>query len=159
MRFFLTYRALKVAGIYRPGRRRMGFDLWLGGAMPSGGSHKQIDACRASFALSKHCLCHYNGAWLAFVSITLSKHRFCNDKPSCTSVHHSQQALLLDAHPLLACSCLRLLASIGFGHPKTSCLGVSQSEQALLLYIQKQLARLSVTLCKHRGCNDVACLV
>ena len=112
-----------------------------------------------SFALSKHCLCHYNGAWLAFVSITLSKHRFCNDKPSCTSVHHSQQALLLDAHPLLACSCLRLLASIGFGHPKTSCLGVSQSEQALLLYIQKQLARLSVTLCKHRGCNDVACLV
>ena len=103
-----------------------------------------------SFALSKHCLCHYNGAWLAFVSITLSKHRFCNDKPSCTSVDHSQQALLLDAHPLLACSCLRLLASIGFGHPKTSCLGVSQSEQALLLYIQKQLARLSVTLCKHR---------
>ena len=112
-----------------------------------------------SFALSKHCLCHYNGAWLAFVSITLSKHRFCNDKPSCTSVHHSQQALLLDAHPVLACSCLRLLASIGFGHPKTSCLGVSQYEQALLLYIQKQLARLSVTLCKHRGCNDVACLV
>ena len=112
-----------------------------------------------SFALSKHCLCHYNGAWLAFVSITLSKHRFCNDKPSCTSVDHSQQALLLDAHPLLACSCLRLLASIGFGHPKTSCLGVSQSKQALLLYIQKQLARLSVTLCKHRGCNDVACLV
>ena len=103
-----------------------------------------------SFALSKHCLCHYNGAWLAFVSITLSKHRFCNDKPSCTSVDHSQQALLLDAHPLLACSCLRLLASIGFGHPKTSCLGVSQSEQALLLYIQKQLARLSSTLCKHR---------
>ena len=118
-----------------------------------------IDACRVSFTLSKHCLCHYNGAWLAFVSITLSKHRFCNDKPSCTSVHHSQQALLLDAHPLLACSCLRLLASIGFGHPKTSCLGVSQSEQALLLYIQKQLARLSATLCKHRGCNDVACLV
>ena len=59
-----------------------------------------FDACRASFALSKHCLCHYNGAWLAFVSFTLSKHWFCNDKPSCTSVHHSQQALLLDAHPL-----------------------------------------------------------
>ena len=75
------------------------------------------------------------------------------------SVVHSKQALLLDAHPVLACSCLRLLASIGFGHPKTSCLGVSQSEQALLLYIQKQLARLSVTLCKHRGCNDVACFV
>ena len=109
-----------------------------------------IDACRVSFTLSKHCLCHYNGAWLAFVSITLSKHRFCNDKPFCTSVHHSQQALLLGAHPLLACLCLRLLASIGFGHPKTSCLGVSQSEQALLLYIQKQLARMSVTLCKHR---------
>ena len=118
--------------------------------MPSGFSHKQLMLAELSFALSKHCLCHYNGAWLAFVSITLSKHRFCNDKPSCTSVHHSQQALLLDAHPLLACSCLRLLASIGFGHPKTSCLGVSQSEQALLLYIQKQLARLSVTLCKHR---------
>ena len=30
-----------------------------------------IDACRVSFTLSKHCLCHYNGAWLAFVSITL----------------------------------------------------------------------------------------
>ena len=159
MRFFLTYRALKVAGNYRPGRRKTGFALRLRGALTSGLSRKQTYACRASFALSKHCLCHYNGAWLAFVSITLSKHRFCNDKPSCTSVDHSQQALLLDAHPLLACSCLRLLASIGFGHSKTSCLGVSQSEQALLLYIQKQLARLSVTLCKHRGCNDVACLV
>ena len=30
-----------------------------------------IDAHRASVTLSKHCLCHYNGAWLAFVSFTL----------------------------------------------------------------------------------------
>ena len=48
-----------------------------------------IDACRASFALSKHCLCHYNGAWLAFVSITLSKHCFCISKsssPACPSL-------------------------------------------------------------------------
>ena len=36
MRFFLTYRALKVARNYRPGRRKKGFDLRLGGAMPSG---------------------------------------------------------------------------------------------------------------------------
>ena len=119
MCFFLTYRAVKVAGIYRPGRRRMGFDLWLGGAMPSGFSHKQIDACRASFALSKHCFCHYNGAWLAFVSFTLSKHRFCNDKPFCTSVHHSQQALLLDAQNRLA-RCPSVLASIAFGYPKAA---------------------------------------
>ena len=41
-RFFLTYRALKVARNYRPGRRKMGFDLRLGGAMPSGFSHKQL---------------------------------------------------------------------------------------------------------------------
>ena len=40
--FFLTYRALKVAGNYRPGRREMGFALRLGGAMPSGFSHKQL---------------------------------------------------------------------------------------------------------------------
>ena len=42
VRFFLTYRALKVAGKYRPGRREMGFALRLGGAMPSGVSHKQL---------------------------------------------------------------------------------------------------------------------
>jgi hypothetical protein len=34
--FFFTYRALKVAGNYRPGRRKMGFALRLGGAIPSG---------------------------------------------------------------------------------------------------------------------------
>ena len=54
-----------------------------------------IDACRASVTLSKHCLCHYNGAWLAFVSFTLSKHWIWNDKSLCMSVRHSQQALLL----------------------------------------------------------------
>ena len=63
-----------------------------------------IDACRASVTLSKHCLCHYNGAWLAFVSFTLSKHWICNDKSFCTSVCHSQQALLLDAQNQLASS-------------------------------------------------------
>ena len=61
-----------------------------------------IDACRASVTLSKHCLCHYNGAWLAFVSFTLSKHWICNDKSLCMSVRHSQQALLLDAQNQLA---------------------------------------------------------
>ena len=87
---------------------------------------QKTDACRASFTLSKHCLCHYNGAWLAFVSFTLSKHWICNDKSLCMSVRHSQQALLLDTHPS-ACSCLRLLASIGFGRPNPTCLGVRQS--------------------------------
>ena len=58
----------------------MGFDLWLGGAMPSEGSHKQLLLAELSFTLSKHWFCHY--------------------KPACTSVHHSQQALLLDAHPI-----------------------------------------------------------
>ena len=58
-------------------------------------SSPTIDACRVSVTLSKHCLCHYNGAWLAFVSFTLSKHWICNDKSLCTSVRHSQQALLL----------------------------------------------------------------
>ena len=37
---------------------------------------------------------------LAKLSFTLSKHWFCHYKPACTSVHHTQQALLLDAHPL-----------------------------------------------------------
>ena len=159
VRFFLYISRLKSRRKLPPGKERNGLRLAALRREAEWVFSQIIDACRASVVLSKHCLCHYNGAWLAFVSIALSKHRFCNDKPSCTSVDHSQQALLLDAHPLLACSCLRLLASIGFGHPKTSCLGVSQSEQALLLYIQKQLARLSATLCKHRGCNDVACLV
>ena len=55
MRFFLTYRALKVAGNYRPGRRKMGFNLWFEGAMPSGFSHKYLMLAKLSFALSKHC--------------------------------------------------------------------------------------------------------
>ena len=121
MRFFLTYRALKVAGNYRPGRRKMGFNLWFEGAMPSGVSHKLTYACRASFALSKHCLCHYNGAWLAFVSFTLSKHRSWTPKTDLPR-------------------CLSVLASIAFVYPKAA-------------------RWLSVTLCKHRWCNDVACFV
>ena len=40
VRFQTTYRALKVAGNYRPGRRKIGFALRLGGAIPSGFSHK-----------------------------------------------------------------------------------------------------------------------
>ena len=58
MRFFLTYRALKVAGNYRPGRRKMGFNLWFEGAMPSGFSHKYLMLAKLSFALSKHRFCH-----------------------------------------------------------------------------------------------------
>ena len=58
VRFFLTYRALKVAGNYRPGRRKMGFALRLGGAMPSGFYHKQLMLAEPSFALSKHRICH-----------------------------------------------------------------------------------------------------
>ena len=42
VRLFLTYRALKVAGNYRPWRREMGFASLLGGAMSSGFSHKQL---------------------------------------------------------------------------------------------------------------------
>jgi hypothetical protein len=62
-RFFLTYRALKVAGNYRPGRRKMGFALLLIGVMSSWVSHKQL--------------------MLAEPSFTLSKHRICNDKSAC----------------------------------------------------------------------------
>ena len=109
-----------------PVKEKNGFRLAARRCDVKRGFSQTIDACRASVTLSKHCLCHYNGAWLAFVSFTLSKHWICNDKPFCTSVHHSQQALLLDAHPS-TCSCLRLLASIGFGHPKPTCLGVRQS--------------------------------
>ncbi len=47
----------------------MGFDLWLGGAMPSGVSHKQL--------------------MLAELSFTLSKHRICNDRSACTTVYQS----------------------------------------------------------------------
>ena len=39
--FFLTYRALKVAGNYRPERRKMGFDLRTFGAMLGGIYHKK----------------------------------------------------------------------------------------------------------------------
>ena len=60
----------------------MGFASRLGGAMSSGFSHKQL--------------------MLAFMSFTLSKHWFCHYKTSCTSVRHSQQALLLDAQNQLA---------------------------------------------------------
>ena len=102
VRFQTTYRALKLAGNYCPGRREMGFALRAFGAMTSGFYGMDADACRVSFTLSKHCLCHYNGAWLAFVSFTLSKHWICNDKSLCMSVRHSQQALLLDAQNQLA---------------------------------------------------------
>ena len=57
-RFFLTYRALKVARNYRPGRRRMGFNLRLRGAMPSGFPHKHLMLAEMSLALSKHRFCH-----------------------------------------------------------------------------------------------------
>ena len=110
--FFLTYRALKVAGNYRPERRKMGFDLRTFGAMLGGIYHKKCCLqslllllasigfviksrlplirplslasiafvmtgvlARLSFSLSKHCLCHYDVAWLAFVSFTLMKKR------------------------------------------------------------------------------------
>ena len=39
--FFLTYRTLKVAGNYRPERRKMGFDLRTFGAMLGGIYHKK----------------------------------------------------------------------------------------------------------------------
>ena len=58
VRFFLTYRALKVAGNYRPGRREMGFASRLGGAMSSGFSHKQLMLAEPSFTLRKHRICH-----------------------------------------------------------------------------------------------------
>ena len=49
---FLSYiRALKVAGNYRPGRRKMGFNLRFEGAMPSG-----IYRCLQSVVHSKQAL-------------------------------------------------------------------------------------------------------
>ena len=56
--FSFTYRALKAAENYRPGRREMGFALRLGGAMSSGISHKKLMLAELSFALSKHRICH-----------------------------------------------------------------------------------------------------
>ena len=112
-----------------PGKERNGFRLAARRCDVKWGFSQTIDACRASVTLSKHCLCHYNGAWLAFVSFTLSKHWICNDKPLCTSVYHSQQALLLY---IQMCS-----------------LRVCDSEQALLLDAQNQLASVSISLSKH----------
>ena len=78
-----------------PGKERNGLRLAARRRDAEWVFSQTIDACRAFVTLSKHCLCHYNGAWLAFVSFTLSKHWICNDKSLCMSVRHSQQALLL----------------------------------------------------------------
>lgn len=85
-----------------PGKEKNGLRLAARRCDVEWVSSQTIDACRSSVTLSKHCLCHYNGAWLAFVSFTLSKHWICNDKSLCMSVRHSQQALLLDAQNQLA---------------------------------------------------------
>ena len=110
--FFLTYRALKVAGNYRPERRKMGFDLRTFGAMLGGIYHKKC--CLQSLLLllasigfvinsrlplmrpsSLASIAFVMTGVLARLSISLSKHWICNDKTFCTSVCHSQQALLL----------------------------------------------------------------
>ena len=57
-----------------PGKERNGLRLGAWRCDVEWVFSQTIDACRASVTLSKHCLCHYNGAWLAFVSFTLSKH-------------------------------------------------------------------------------------
>ena len=111
---FLTYLALKVAANYRPRRRKMGFALRLGGAMPSGFSHKQLMlAERLSLSASTAfvitatlglLLCLSLLASIGFVmtnpfarvSITLSKHCFWTPKINLPQ-------------------CLSVLASIGFG--------------------------------------------
>ena len=102
VRFFLYISRLKSRRKLPPVKERNGLRLAARRCDVEWVFSQTIDACRASVTLSKHCLCHYNGAWLAFVSFTLSKHWICNDKPLCTSVYHSQQALLLDAQNQLA---------------------------------------------------------
>ena len=101
-RFFLYISRLKSRRKLPPGKEENGLCLVVQRSDAEWVFLQTIDACRASVTLSKHCLCHYNGAWLAFVSFTLSKHWICNDKSFCTSVCHSQQALLLDIQNQLA---------------------------------------------------------
>ena len=93
---FISYISrLKSRRKLPPGKEKNGLRLAARRCDVEWDFSQTIDACRASVTLSKHCLCHYNGAWLAFVSFTLSKHWICNDKSLCMSVRHSQQALLL----------------------------------------------------------------
>ena len=130
--FFLTYRAKKVTGNYRPGRRKMGFVLRLGGAMPSGFSHKQLmlaerlslSASTAFVITTAHglllCLSLLASTGfvitnpLARVSVTLSKHCFWLSKCArCVSATLSKHCFWTPKINLP--QCLSVLASIGFG--------------------------------------------
>ena len=121
--FFLTYRALKVAGNYRPERRKMGFDLRTFGAMLGGIYHKKC--CLQSLLLllasigfvinsrlplmrpsSLASIAFVMTGVLARLSISLSKH--WELVPNC----------------FIAC-CRSLSASIAFGHPNPECEGRS----------------------------------
>jgi len=120
MLLFFTYRALKVAGNYRPWRREMGFASRLGGAMSSGFSHKQLMLAErpSLWASTAFVITTALGLLLclsllasigfvmtnpfAWVSVTLSKHCFWTPKINLPQ-------------------CLSVLASIGFGHPNPSC--------------------------------------
>ena len=138
MLLFLTYRALKVAGNYRPWRREMGFASRLGGAMSSGFSHKQLMLAErpSLWASTAFVITTALGLLLclsllasigfvmtnpfAWVSVTLSKHCFCLSKCArCVSATLSKHCFWTPKINLP--QCLSVLASIGFGHPNPSC--------------------------------------
>ena len=132
VRFQTTYRALKVAGNYRPGRRKMGFALWFSGAMPSGFSYKQLMLAESPslWASTAFVITTALGLLLclsllasigfvmtnpfAWVSVTLSKHCFWLSKCArCVSATLSKHCFWTPKINLP--QCLSVLASIGFG--------------------------------------------